>query len=62
MINPDYTHCAKCENCQPDRYKLIEGKMIITGWGCGNYGFNRSFTKGFLPRKKRCKHFDERIQ
>jgi hypothetical protein len=55
--------CEGCNNCDVDQYRLDEfagiKKLIILQFGCGNYGFSRTFNKGFKPRKKRCKHYDE---
>jgi hypothetical protein len=53
------TLCYGCSRRQPDRLRQVGDKFITLGYGCGNYGFNRSFNKGFKPRKKRCKHYDE---
>jgi hypothetical protein len=64
MIDITKTLCESCQKCGVDKYRMEpqEGyppKMVILGFGCGKYGFNRSFNKGFMPRKKRCKHYDE---
>ena len=53
------TLCQSCHNCDGDRLRIENGIETILNYGCGNYGFNRSFNKGFKPRKKRCKHYDE---